>query len=200
MREVRDCDTVEFFPYSIPFPRVTLNDHLKQAATNIISILSNPPSTTVPSLLAGEDTNQALYEIAKLLGRVDNIPEYSVKDQGNNILAPRVVNKFETKTSAPTNVPTDKIPYEDGEIDMTSPQYDHQNIITASNIQHHSNKPKNLYFQNEGIHKYNLRSNPSPPYLIQHLSSTTSQIYHIYRSNSRKESINSLLKGTNSAT
>lgn len=67
-RDVRDCDTVEFFPHAIPFPRVTLNDHLKQAATDIISILSNPPSTTVPSLLAGDETNQALLEIATLLG------------------------------------------------------------------------------------------------------------------------------------
>ena len=111
-----------------------------------------------------------------------------------------MVNKFEIKTSAPTNVPMHKIPYEDGEIDMTSPQHDYQNIITASNIQHHSNKPKNLHFQNEEMHKYNLRSNPSPPYLIQHLSSTTNQLYHIYRSDGRKETIDSLLKGTNSAT
>ena len=60
-----------------------------------------------------------------MLGRVDNIPEYSIKDQGNNILAPRVVHKFKIKTSALTNVPMHKIPYEDGEIDMTSPQHDH---------------------------------------------------------------------------
>ena len=55
-KDVRDCSTVEFFPHSIPFPRVTLNDYLKQAATNIISILSKPPTTTVPSLLAEDKT------------------------------------------------------------------------------------------------------------------------------------------------
>ena len=27
-REVRDCDTVGFFPHSIPFPKVKLKDHL----------------------------------------------------------------------------------------------------------------------------------------------------------------------------
>ena len=28
-RDIRNCDTVDFFPHDIPFPRVTLNDHLQ---------------------------------------------------------------------------------------------------------------------------------------------------------------------------
>jgi len=56
IRDVRDCDMVEFFPHKILFPRVLVNDHLKQAAMDIISILSNPTPTTVLSLLAGDDT------------------------------------------------------------------------------------------------------------------------------------------------
>ena len=64
---MNDYNAVEFFPYSVPFPRVTTNDHLKQAASDTTSILSNPPTITVPSLITGEETTTALHEIAKLL-------------------------------------------------------------------------------------------------------------------------------------
>ena len=49
-RSIIDADTVEFFPHRIPFPAFTLKDFLHQAATDITSILLNPPATTVPTL------------------------------------------------------------------------------------------------------------------------------------------------------
>ena len=49
-RDVRDRDTIEFFYHAIPFPRVILNNYLKQAATNVISILSNPLLTQIKKL------------------------------------------------------------------------------------------------------------------------------------------------------
>ena len=90
-REVRDCDTAEFFPHEIPFLRVTLNDHLKQAASDIISILSKPPPSTVPSLVAGESTNNAILEIAKLLNRAESIPDYP-ESPPNDKPSPRVIS------------------------------------------------------------------------------------------------------------
>ena len=36
-RSERHCDTVTFFPNVVPFPRVTTNDFLKQAALDMIS-------------------------------------------------------------------------------------------------------------------------------------------------------------------
>ena len=111
---------VEFFPHSIPFPRVTLNDYLKQAATDIILILSNPPSTNVPSLLAGEDTNQALYKIAKLLKRVETILDI-VEEQHIDTIALRVVKQPVNKSVAPVDITLHIIPYTEKDIDNTSP-------------------------------------------------------------------------------
>ena len=48
-RSQRVVDTVEFFPHSIPFPEVKLQDFIKQAATDLVTLLKHPPSTTVPS-------------------------------------------------------------------------------------------------------------------------------------------------------
>lgn len=42
-RAERNVQTVTFFPHYIPFPRVDLEDFLRQAATDIIRILTQPP-------------------------------------------------------------------------------------------------------------------------------------------------------------
>jgi len=150
-RMIRDCDTVEFFPHAVPFPRVTVNDHLKQAATDIISILSNPPKTTVPSLLAGEETNTALYEIAKLLKRADPIPDFNHQEISKDISLPRVLHdKPRHQVQTPVNN-THVIPFETEEI-APSPSQSDPHVTPATNLQAPSNLPKNLRFNNAGKH------------------------------------------------
>ena len=73
-RSERNVDTVTFFPAAIPFPKVSLNDFLRQAATDIISILTAPPSTTAHSLQAGDPTRNVLLEIATVLNRAEKLP------------------------------------------------------------------------------------------------------------------------------
>jgi hypothetical protein len=64
----RDVDALDFFPKRIPFPKVTTDGYLQQAAADIIYILTTKPSVT-PSLAYGDDTKNALLKIAQLLGR-----------------------------------------------------------------------------------------------------------------------------------
>jgi hypothetical protein len=66
--KVWDVDTVEFFPATIPFPTISTADYLKQAAGDIVTILRNPPAN-LPYLSYGDDTTNALVQIAHLLGR-----------------------------------------------------------------------------------------------------------------------------------
>ena len=49
-RSERNTNTVTFFPKQIPFPEIKLDVFLKQAAIDLISFLTTPPSTTTPSL------------------------------------------------------------------------------------------------------------------------------------------------------
>ena len=74
-RSTRICDTVTFLPKTVKFPEVRLVDHLKQAASDIVTLLTHPPSTTVPSLRAGDPVRNALLDIATTLNQVDHIPE-----------------------------------------------------------------------------------------------------------------------------
>ena len=73
-KTLRDCDTVTFFPTTIPFPELKLDDYLRQAAGDIISILTLPPSTTTPSLEAGDPVRNALLNLATQLKRMQPIP------------------------------------------------------------------------------------------------------------------------------
>ena len=92
------------------------------------------------------------------------------------------------------------IPYFDNELASPSTANDEQNIIPSSALQFPSNTPKNLRFKNTGQHKYNLQSILSPN-LITYLSVDPKyQLNHLYHSNGKKETIDSLLKGKNSTT
>ena len=61
-RSIRDCDTVAFLSTTVPFLEIKLDDFLRQAASDIITILTQPPSTSVPSLHVGDPVrNASLY-------------------------------------------------------------------------------------------------------------------------------------------
>ena len=70
-----DADTVSFFPKSINFPEVNIQDFLKQAALDIVALLKNPPNPMIPSLQAGLDTTNAIYILASLLQNTNNTQE-----------------------------------------------------------------------------------------------------------------------------
>ena len=71
----RDCDTIKFFPHDTPFPKIKTIDFLHQAATDIVDILKNPPSTTTPSLAAGYPVRNALLTLTTQLKNIDHIQE-----------------------------------------------------------------------------------------------------------------------------
>ena len=72
-KTTRDCETVTYFPSSIPFPEVKLGDFLRQADSDIISILTLPPSTTTPSLQSGDPIRNALTTLATQLKIIESI-------------------------------------------------------------------------------------------------------------------------------
>ena len=66
-RSIRISDTVQSLPSTIPLPTTSTEDHLCQAVSDIVSILSKPPKTNFPTLELGDDTKIAISKIAKLL-------------------------------------------------------------------------------------------------------------------------------------
>ena len=70
----------------------------------------------------------------------------------------------------------------------------HRKEITADILQHYSNLLKNVRFNNEGNHQYNLQLN-SLALILDYLFHPQYTANHIYREDRKKETINLLLKG-----
>ena len=70
-RQERITDTVTFIPHAIAFPSVNVIDFLRQTATDIVSILKAPPNNIIPNLEAGDQTYNALLEIASVLNKTE---------------------------------------------------------------------------------------------------------------------------------
>ena len=80
----RDVDSLQFFPTSIPFPNISTEEYLKQAASDIVAILQKPPSS-IPYLAYGDTTQNALVQIATFLGRATTpptAPQVPISDPG----------------------------------------------------------------------------------------------------------------------
>ena len=196
----RDCDTVTFFPTHVPFPEIKLDDFLRQAATDIITILTSPPSTTTPSLEAGDPVRNALLTLATQLKRIQPMPITAPSTPPAT--SPRVQpTTIPTHIARAAPVPRVKFP------PIT-------NITTVGNLQQRSSALKNARFNNITAHRYPLRSKTLPTrkhlpslhnkgtnfrnlaakqLLAQHLFQANAN--HIYRENGTKESIDSLLNG-----
>ena len=110
-RSTRICETVTFLPTKIAFPETKLVDFLKQAATDIVTILTQPPSPTTPSLQAGDPTQNTLLDIATSLNRIEQLPTFSNLSQSHTVSSlrvktpnpqpPRVEKHFTNVTSPP---------------------------------------------------------------------------------------------------
>jgi len=72
---VRDCLTVDWFPQTIAFPKVTADEYLRQTATDMLTLLQNGNAPNpIPSLTYGSRTTNAYIEIARILKRAAALP------------------------------------------------------------------------------------------------------------------------------
>ena len=102
----RDADTVEFFPTTTPFPRVSTDDYLRQVATNLVDIL-RAPKNNIPSLTYGSPTTNAYIHIAQIL-KLAATPPTPVPSVHHDIHPPRVTPVFPSVTKERRVVPAKK--------------------------------------------------------------------------------------------
>ena len=175
-----------FFPNSVPFPRVKLDDFLQHAAQHIITILTNPPSTKTPILEAIDHARNALLNVATQLKRVDTIPQ---QQQSHKAASMRVQTPPILKHTLPPEVSPRVVPSK-----PPSPPY-----IPIEFLQQHSKALKTPRFRNTVDHSYPLRLKgtnfkhlAAQCLLAQHMFQHTE--HHIFRPNRTKETIKSVLK------
>ena len=104
---VRDADTVEFFPQQVPFPQVSNETFLRQAAFDVLAILQAPQPTT-PALIYGDKTMNAFIEVATILKRVAPLQfPKEIQDIENDTYQPKVASTVAPTT--PLDLPPDKV-------------------------------------------------------------------------------------------
>jgi len=80
-----------FFPHDVPIPKVSTEDYLRQAASNIVNLLTNQIAN-LPFLHVGYGTQNALLQIAQLLNRlVDTYISLDAKKNLKNSTLPTPV-------------------------------------------------------------------------------------------------------------
>ena len=184
-KTTRICDTVTFVPHEIPIPKLSLEDHLRQAADDIVDILTHPPSTTTPSLLAGDPITNALLDISTILQRTNKLEDI----RQNETALPRV------EKTVPEMVPA------------ALPRVKKTTHPTTTTYMQQSTLPRKLKYSSTPSHRYNLRSKRTgqpngtnfrslaAQYLVaEHIFRP--RVNHIYRPDGKKETIDTLLQGS----
>jgi len=97
----RNIETLTFFPMIIPFPKTTTKDYLCQSVGDILGII-NQPKTQLPFLIYGDDTINAIRQIAILLHRAVPAPAPVIPTAP----APVPLTTSSTPTVTPTLMPT----------------------------------------------------------------------------------------------
>ena len=102
----QDTYTVEFFPKTTPFPRVSRDDYLRQAATDLVDIF-RALKKNIPSLTYGSPTTNAYIHLAQILKR-SATPPTPVPTVQHDAHSPRVVPVSPSVTKEPRLVPATK--------------------------------------------------------------------------------------------
>ena len=158
---------VALIPKVVPFPEVKTDDFFKQAALDILYILTNPSSTTMINLEDGDTARNPLLKITQALKRITTIPDL-----------PNTIEPSLHPSTVPIKRPT-KFPR-----------------VPVNNIQW--NKEAELFKQT----KYNLilrcyKSRASKHFLAHHIFNNQ-HIMQVYDTNGKRETVSSLLFGTDS--
>ena len=167
---------------------MTLDNFLRQTAEDIITILTNPPTSNKPLLKAGDPTRNALLEIATLLKRVDTIPpiRYPCKP------LPRVSNK--KRITWKENLLSD-LAFDNKKNSVLKNTNPTQSSIKKLPLPPIPTEGTATWTRGNDIHvqkRSSLRTRSNPTHLAQHIFQFP-RVMHIYDAHGNRMSIDKLL-------
>ena len=216
-----DVYTVQFFSSTTKIPTVSTEDYLKQAATDIISVLQNPPPS-IPSLQFGDPTKNALISIARLLNRTDPDPAPVLSPIPASTPTPRTT-PTPTPTPTLTATPPAVLPRVQPQVQslpgkplprvqpapLSSPAPLPSMNFPKKTPNAHSFTTKATYptapiDPRSATARYRFRPRRSTNFrrfalqhIVAHELFRMPSMHHIYNDSGKKESLDSLLKGPN---
>jgi hypothetical protein len=198
----RDVDTLQFFPKSIPFPTISTEDYLKQAASDILAIIQKPP-TNLPYLAYGDTTNNAIVQIATLLGRaVAPPPSPELPVHPPRVQLPIHPPRVQPAIPDPPAGQMQFIPPPTVQISTPSLPEQKAALPRVQKRHHPNNKPHHFVPRTRLQRRRALRDRHAQESL-QHLQAIQTfhhNVNHIYNDQGKKENIDTLLAGKNGTT
>ena len=180
-----DSDTVTFFPKSVKFPEVSITDFLRQAAIDIVALLKNPPSSTVPSLMAGDNINNAIYILASLLNNTHNINDTVALARSQTFNQPPISNH----PLRPVKIPSSSFQVLPPKKSSHCPNHTSQNSLSNKTITPLPRVPS----------VPSLSPMRSLPRVITPANATNHLANHIFDPSGKKQTLDSLLQGPTKA-
>ena len=190
----RDADTVQFFPKQIPFPQISTEDYLLQAATDILTVLKNPPPS-LPSLTFGDATRNAIDHLARLLQRAVKRPKpFNLRDPKplpSQHPSPRVGQSPGLPSPPVPPPPATAVP-------RVQRQHIHRSPIAAAAAHaHEPSFPPQMSFASPDPPSYRHKALQT---IVAQEFFTLPSVNHIYNDiTGKRETIDSLLAGSNGA-
>ena len=211
-RSQRHVDTVTFFPHDFVVPEVKLDDFLRQAASDIITLLTSPPSSTTVSLEEGDKTRNALLKIAETLKTAEKLPAPVKPSQPVPASSPpRVQANNKKLTSASPRVETTekKLPGHSPRVpplDSTHNKSSSRSLFDNTMIRN-----KRSFYRPFTNHQYNIRNRQAARPRLQsatdfkHLATATlvvneifiPRLQHIYDTHGKRMSLKNLISSDN---
>jgi len=93
-----DTDTIAFIPHNIPIPEMRVEDFLRQAASDIVTLLTRPSKHTTPTLTLGDETRKGILQLATLLNTTQvPLPVINERQQLTTNAARKLRSRFRTR-------------------------------------------------------------------------------------------------------
>lgn len=187
-----DTDTIAFIPHNIPIPEMKVEDFLRQAASDIVTLLTHPPKHTTPTLTLGDETRNGILQLATLLNTNQvQLPVINEQQQLTANAARKLQPSLRTRIQLSPKPASSSPSTLKAKLQDTIEQF--PRVIQQAKL-------ARVLHAHESLRK---RYNPSKPFeKLPHLYNkyipTPSQINHIYDDNGNKLSLEKLLAGEHS--
>ena len=86
-------NTIAFSPKTIKFPTVDIN-FLRQAATDLITMLTNSPPLLIPSVSARDDIYNVIFQLSTILNRNEISDKKMILLQNKRLLLQQLMFKI----------------------------------------------------------------------------------------------------------
>ena len=191
-----ETDTITFIPHTIAIPEMQLDDFLRQAASDIVTLLTNPPKSNAPSITLGNSTRNRLLQLATLLN-TNKIPTDVLRKQQQHTIneAQQLQQVQKTSSESPSPTQNQTIQQHLTPIDTSKQQEILNEIRRLARVFHQKRLQRILHGHKTLRKKFHPTDYFTPTTNFNNVPIPQEVANHIFDDNGKKQSLDALLHG-----